>query len=101
MFVSEMRFQAARIFGLSYLIGLNSALAAYFLLLRPLKLYVKIPLTLVAFSLAKNFAIGHSIDRIYYPLQPIYSELRQTDNSFTPKPTAEREDLSVPDKLKA
>jgi hypothetical protein len=68
MFVDEMRFQTARIYGLSYLIGFNSALAAYFLMLRPLKLYLKLPLTFVAFFLAKNFAIGYSIDRIYYPL---------------------------------
>jgi hypothetical protein len=48
MFVDEMRFQTARIYGLSYLIGLNSGLAAI-LLLRPLKLYLKLPLTFLAF----------------------------------------------------
>ncbi len=61
----------------SYLIGLQSAVFAYFGAFRYLKLYVGIPLTITTFALARNFAMKGSINRLYYPIEPLYEEVRK------------------------
>jgi hypothetical protein len=43
---------------------------------RHLKPYVGIPLTVVTFFLGRNLALRNSMDKIYFPLQPLYEGMR-------------------------
>ena len=121
-FVSELRFLTTRLLGISYLIGINCAAFGYFGVFRHLKLYVGIPLTVIAFALGKNLSMKGSINRLYYPIEPLYEEVRrhQTVSDVTPKgargvrdiekasqelsdgrvPLTKRKDLSNADKRK-
>lgn len=76
-FVNEMRFVTAHMLGITYLVGLNAAALGYFLAFRKLKLYVGIPLTFATYILARNFSMKHCMDQIYYPLLPLYQEVRR------------------------
>ena len=67
-FVDELRFQTARIVGISYICGLNAALISYGFLFRKLKLYLGIPLTLCVYYQTRNLTVRNSLDRIYYPI---------------------------------
>ena len=94
-FVSELRFLMMRLVGVSYLVGLNCAAFAYFGAFRHLKLYVGVPLTVVTFALARNFSIKGSMDRLYYPMEPLYDEVRkhQTVSEVTPRGATGIEDI--------
>jgi len=112
-----------RMVAISYLIGVQSAAFAYFGVLRHLKLYVGIPLTVVTFALSRNLATKSCINRLYYPMEPLYEEVRkhQSISKATPMgakgvrdiervtqileeqqrtPIMEREDLTQADKKK-
>ena len=61
----------------SYLIGLQCAAFAYFGALRHMKLYVGLPLTVVTFAMSRNLAMKSCINRLYYPVEPLYDEVRR------------------------
>ena len=107
----------------SYLIGLKCAAFAYFGALRHMKLYVGLPLTVVTFAMSRNLAMKSCINRLYYPVEPLYDEVRrhQSVSQATPKgakgvrdiervtqileeqkqtPIMERDDLTKADKRK-
>lgn len=86
-FVSELRFLTTRMIATSYLIGFQTAVFAYFGAFRHLKLYVGIPLTITTFALARNLTMKGSINRLYYPMEPLYNEVRrhQTVSAATPR----------------
>ena len=64
--------------GVSAIIGLNAASFTYFFILRNrLKFYLSIPLTVITFFQAKNLATKSFIERAYWPIEPIYEEIRQ------------------------
>ena len=72
-----MRFVTAHMLGITYLIGLNAAAFSYLMAFRKLKMYVGIPLTFATYILARNFSMKHCMDQIYYPLLPLYQEVRK------------------------
>ena len=74
-FVDELRFQMTRLMGVSYLIGVNTALLS-FILFQRLRFYISIPLTVIAFLEGRNLAMRNCLDRIYFPLEPLYKEIR-------------------------
>ena len=76
-FVSELRFLTTRMVGISYLLGFNCAAFGYFGLFRHLKLYLCIPFTAITFYLGKNLSLKRSINRLYYPIEPLYEEVRR------------------------
>ena len=109
--------------GISYLIGVQATLFAYFGAFRHLKLYVGLPLTAATFILARNFSMKSCVDRLYYPLDPLYEDVRRhrSVSKATPQgargvreiertthmqfeeqrtPLMERDDLSAADKKK-
>ena len=73
--------------GVSFLIGANGAAFAYFGIFRHFKIYIGLPLTIITFFLAKNFSLKGSINRVYYPMEQIYQEVRhhQTVSDITPE----------------
>ena len=76
-FVSELRFLTTRMVSISYLVGLNCAAFAYFAGFRHLKPFVGVPFTLITFYLARNFSMKRCMDRLYYPVEPLYEEVRR------------------------
>ena len=76
-FVNDLRFQMARMFSNSMLIGANVCAFSYFLLWRHLKLYVGIPLTFMSFFLTRNLVMKSCVNNFYYPLEPLYKEVRK------------------------
>lgn len=51
----------------------------------------RFPLAFVGFWLTRNFLLGRSIDRIYYPLEPIFQKYRrlEKEGAFEEKDNAE------------
>ncbi len=74
-FMNEIRFQMTRLIGISYLVGINAALISYQCGLKRLKWYVSPILTFAVFFVSRNYVLKNCIDRIYYPLQPVYSDV--------------------------
>ena len=72
-----MRFMMAHLMSITYLVGLNAAAISYCLAFRRLKLYVGIPLTFATYILARNFSMKHCMDQIYYPMLPLYQDVRR------------------------
>lgn len=62
---------------IAYLVGLNAAAFGYFFAFRHLRLYLSIPFTFVTFHLARNFSMKGSINKLYYPIEPLYEEVRR------------------------
>ena len=63
---------------ISYLIGINVASLSYYLFLRSkVKTYMAVPLTMASFAVSKNLSMVSFIDRIYYPIEPSYREIRK------------------------
>ena len=62
---------------ISYLVGFQAAVFGYFGAFRHLKLYIGIPLTAVTFALSRNLALKSCINRLYYPVEPLYEEVRK------------------------
>lgn len=64
-------------------------------------------LTFVVFTQARNWALNSCMDRIYYPIEPLYRITRKNfqqkskDPSAQPVPVLERMDLTKNDKRKA
>ena len=57
---------------LSWLLGLNIAFFGYHLAFKHLKLFVGIPLTVVSFFVSRNLIMRNCMDKIYFPLNPLY-----------------------------
>ena len=74
--MSEIRFVTAHLMQMTYLVGLNTAAFSYLLVFRKLKHYIGIPLTFTTYILDRNFSMKHSMNHIYYPLYPVYREIR-------------------------
>ena len=111
-----------RMYVISKLVGINTAAFAYFGVFRHVKWYFGLPLTVVTFALARNFSMKGSISRLYYPLEPVYDEIRRhqsksesnpqgavgirdiqkSTEAFEPTrvPLLERDDISKADKRK-
>ena len=75
-FVNEIRYIAANLMQKTYLVGLNTAVFSYLLVFRKLKHYIALPLTFTTYILARNFSMKHCMNHIYYPLYPVYREVR-------------------------
>lgn len=71
----------------SYLVGLNCAALAYFGALRHFRPYLGIPLTCITFAMARNLSLKGSINKVYYPVEPLYEEVRrhQTVSEVNPQ----------------
>jgi hypothetical protein len=67
-FVDEMRYQATRLVGISYILGLNAALASYCLVFSRLRWYVSLPLTFAVGFVSRNLVMKYCMDKIYYPI---------------------------------
>ena len=74
--VSEIRFWATKYLVLSWVGGINLAFFAYNLGFKHLKKYVGIPLTFVTFFLSRNMIMKSCLDKIYFPIAPLYEKMR-------------------------
>lgn len=107
--MNEMRYLMTRLVGVSYLLGINCAIAGYFMGLGRLRWYVSAPTTFVVFFLSRNLVMKNCIDKVYYPVQPLYQQVWKSHKAKTVseisqsevKKIAERDDLSLEDKKKA
>ena len=72
---------------ISYLIGFQAAAFGYFGAFRHLKLYVGLPLTVITYALSRNFVLKTCMNRLYYPVEPLYEEVRnhRSVSKATPK----------------
>ena len=77
--VNEVRFWATKYVTLSWVLGANLAFIGYQLAFKHLKKYVGIPLTFVSFFVSRNLIMKSCMDKIYYPLLPIYERIRAED----------------------
>lgn len=94
--VSEVRFWAAKYIAVSWLLGLNVAFLGYHLAFRNLKRYVGVPLTVASFFVTRNLVMRNCMDKIYYPLEPLYKAMKAEEKQLaakaTEKPTGKPED---------
>jgi hypothetical protein len=77
--VNEVKFWATKYIILSWICGLNIAYFGHQLAFKNLKLYVGIPLTIATFFLSRNLIMKSCMDKIYFPLLPVYAKLRGED----------------------
>lgn len=89
--VNEVRFWATKYVTLSWILGVNIAFIGYHFAFKHLKKYVGIPLTFVTFFVSRNLIMKSCMDKIYYPLLPIYERIRAEDK---------KREKMVKDKLK-
>ena len=82
-FVNELRFQMTRLIAVSYIAGINAGALTYFGLHRYIKLYLLLPLTVIAFSQTRNLVTRNGIDRIYIPLEPVFTDIKNNTNITT------------------
>ncbi len=74
-----MRFWATKYLALAWVGGLNIAFFGYQLAFKHMKVYVGLPLTLATFWLSRNLIMKACMDKIYYPLVPVYERMRGED----------------------
>ena len=86
-FVNELRFHMTRMFAISQLVGINAAAFAYFGVFRNFRWYIGLPMTIVTFTLARNFSLKASVQRLYYPLEPLYQGVRRHQSIPPENPT--------------
>lgn len=70
---------------LSYLGGINVAFFAYNLGLKHMKKYIGIPLTFVLFFETRNILMKNFMNKIYFPIQPLYLQLRDQEKLIKAK----------------
>jgi hypothetical protein len=85
--VSEVRFWAAKYIAVSWLLGLNVAFLGYHLAFKNLKKYIGVPLTVVAFFVTRNLVMRNCMDKIYYPLEPLYKAMKAEEKLLASKAT--------------
>lgn len=117
-YIWNLQFNALRLIDFSTLLGINLAFFAHCLVFRRLKYYWQLPLFFVTMLLSRNLISKNCFERIYYPLEPIYYEIRKhrtvsdknptgisdpSDLVIEPEyvPVEHRTDLSPEDKAKA
>ena len=113
-FINEMRFQSTRFIWVSNILGINCAVFSYLGAFRHLRWYMSIPLTFTAYFFTRNLVLKRAIDKIYYPIEPIFKSIRHShgekadsvdkiQGEATKKEKtldSERDDLSTQDKAK-
>ena len=85
-FVNELRFHMTHMYMISKLVGVNAAAFAYFGVFRQFRWYIGLPMTVVTFVLARNFSMKGSVSRLYYPLEPLYEEVRRHQSKTLENP---------------
>ncbi len=70
---------------ISWLAGLNLGFFAWHAGLKHLKLYYAIPLTFLIFFESRNMVMKNCMDKIYYPLEPLYRKVRKDHKSSIEK----------------
>lgn len=93
--VGEVRFWATKYICLSYLLAANITFFTYHLALKHLKRYVGLPMTFALFFVSRNLLMRNCMDRVYWPLEPVYTRIRGDDKAkkITPAIEASPEDL--------
>ena len=74
--VGEVRFWTTKYYLLSWVGGANIAFFGYHLAFKHLKRYIGLPLTIATFFLSRNIIMKRCMDKVYYPLQPLYEKMR-------------------------
>lgn len=90
--VSEVRFWAAKYIAVSWLLGLNVAFLGYHLAFKNLKRYIGVPLTVASFFVTRNLVMRNCMDKIYYPLEPLYKAMKAEEKQLASKATEQPED---------
>ena len=84
-FVNEMKFWATKYIIMSWMFGINLGFLSYHIAFKYLKAYVGIPLTFIVFFESRNFLMQRVMDKVYFPLQPIYQRLRNEEKKSSLK----------------
>lgn len=74
-----MRFWTTKYYLLSWIGGANFAFFAYHLAFKHFKPFIGLPLTAVTFFLSRNLIMKNCMDKVYYPLLPLYQKMRSED----------------------
>ncbi len=74
--VGEVRFWTTKYYFLSWLGGANIAFFGYHLAFKHLKRYIGLPVTVATFFVSRNLIMKRCMDKVYYPLQPLYEKMR-------------------------
>jgi hypothetical protein len=77
--VGETRFWATKYYLISWLGGFNIAFFCYHLAFKYLKLYVGLPITFATFFISRNLIMKSCMNKIYYPISPLYEKIRAED----------------------
>jgi len=77
VFINEMRMWSMRYGILSYIFGMNLGYLSYHTLFRSQRWFVRVPFALGVFWLVRNYFLTKSLDRIFYPLDPIVKKYRK------------------------
>lgn len=77
LFINEMRLWSMRYGILSYLIGMNLGYLSYHTVFKYQRSFVRLPFAFGVFWVARNYFLSKSMDRIFYPLNPIVKKYRE------------------------
>lgn len=77
--MGEVRFWAAKYVVLAWVLGANITFFGYQVIFRHLKPFIGVPITIATFFLSRNLLMKACMDKIYFPLQPLYQRLRNEE----------------------
>ena len=99
--MGEVRFWAAKYMLVSWLLGLNIAFFGYHFAFKHIKLYLGLPLTAATFFVSRNLIMRNCMDKIYFPLKPLYDQLKAEEKLSKAAPAPTRtEDYKIHAKIK-
>ena len=78
-----MRLWSSKYLILSFVGAANLTFLAYHLQLHRLKLFVRVPATLLLFVFLKNWISSKAMNRVYYPILPVYNRLKEQQRAPT------------------
>ncbi len=77
--VSELRFWATKYIIMAWIGGVNLGFFSYHLVFKHFKMFIGLPLTFIVFFEGRNLIMKNCMDKIYFPLEPLYKRLRALD----------------------
>jgi len=81
-FINEIRLWAQKYAMFSTIIGINVGSLLYITLLRYHRMIIKLPLSILAMVVTRNLLLHFSLDKIYYPVLPIFTKYRGIEKTF-------------------
>ena len=90
--VNDVKFWAQKYIILSWLAGINLAFFSWHLGIKNLRKYLGIPLAFLIFFESRNIFMRNAMDKIYFPLEPVYKKTRGDDKQQLSKRESDKKE---------